>query len=65
MHSHDIGLLIHMERQREIQRQGRLRAGRPLRPPKRPLRQAIGRALIRIGYLLAVDGRLPKPETRT
>jgi hypothetical protein len=54
-----------MERQREIERQGRLHAGRPPRLPKRPVRKAIGRALIRIGYLLAVDDRLAKPETRT
>jgi hypothetical protein len=72
MHSRELSRLINDERQREIERRLRLRSGRPPRPPRRSVRQAIGRVLIRIGSELAADGPMPvgrlqspgQPETQ-
>ncbi len=52
-------------RQREIRqaRQHRL-VGREARPPRRPVRRAVGRSLIRLGNLLAGEGERPLEPAR-
>ena len=58
LHHHDIARAIDLERQHEIERRLRHRAGRPPRPPGRSVLQALGRALIRVGSMLAAEGPL-------
>jgi hypothetical protein len=70
MHYYELARVIQREKEQEIER--RLRMGRPSRPPRRSLRQVVGRLLIRFGSMLAGDGqhevgrlRSPgKPETQ-
>ena len=65
MHSHQLAMEIHKERQREIER--RIRLGsvdpRPIRNGS-SLRRRIGRALIQFGSALAADGPLPLAARR-
>jgi hypothetical protein len=71
LYPHDLARAIHLERQHEIESCLRVRAERPPRPPRRSVLQAFGRALIRVGSLLAAEGpsevgqvRSPGPETQ-
>ena len=64
MHCYELARVLQREKELEIER--RLRMGRPPRPPRRSVRRAIGRLLIRTGSLIAGDGqhevgRLPSP----
>jgi hypothetical protein len=57
MHSHQLAMEIHKERQREIER--RLRLGSAARKQIRhrsSLRRRVGRVLIQLGSALAADG---------
>jgi hypothetical protein len=72
LHNHDLGRVIHFERQREIERRLRLRSELPPHPPRQSVRQAIGRMLIRLGSHISADGPMParrpvaprRPETQ-
>jgi hypothetical protein len=55
LHYHELARVIHEERQREIERRLRYRIGRPPRPPRRSVRQTVGRLLIRIGSAIAAE----------
>ena len=56
MHSYELARVIDYERQQDNERRIRMLVGRSDRPPKRSIRQAIGRVLIRIGSQLDSDG---------
>ena len=58
LHSNNLALEIHNERQRQIERRLRLRSEDPSRIRRNSFRRRLGRGLIQIGSMLASDGPL-------
>jgi hypothetical protein len=56
LYSYELARALDRERQAEIERRLRHRFELPPPPPRRSLRQAIGRLLIRIGSALDAEG---------
>jgi len=57
LYPHDLARAIHLRASARDRELSPVRAGRPPRPPRRSVLQAFGRALIRVGSLLAAEAQ--------